>query len=434
MRKKPIQDQSNASGLECAFPAEPGAGPVPSSLFAVCAAMTSTLELDQLLDMILDLTLQELAAQRGSILLYDEESDTLKMLASRGMPEEVVKQGYLPRKGSIAEWVMANNEPQLLQDSVRDSRFSSISEQPLRSSICAPLRSKGRVIGTLNVTRLRGRQFAQDNVDSLMIMATQAAVSIENARLFRENAEKARLAAIGQTVSGISHCVKNMLTSLKGGMALGDLAIQQQDWRILQSGWQMLHRSVNRISLLVLDMLDYSKEREPVRKECDARELIEEAASVVQADAEKRHVTLVRDLPPEAGKVRIDSDQVFRCVLNLLTNALDAVEDDTGRVEVGLKMLAPTDPAMPPASDKIQGPQGAFVMWVRDNGCGIPIENQKDLFKPFHSTKGSKGTGLGLAVTRKIVHEHGGRVELESAPGQGSCFRLVIPYPLTETR
>ncbi|MCX7048106.1 MAG: ATP-binding protein [Candidatus Sumerlaeota bacterium] len=447
---------------------------MPYSLFKICAAMTSTLELDELLGMILDLTLKELQAERGSILLYDEASDTLKMLAARGMPEEVARRGYIPRKGSIAEYVVDNNEPLLLNDGIADNRFTSIAGS-LRSSVCCPLRSKGNVIGTLNLTRLTGDCFTPDDLDSLMIMATQAAVAIENARLIRENVESERLAAIGQTVSGISHCVKNMLTSLKGGMSLADLGIKQNDWSILQNGWKMLNRSVNRISLLVLDMLDFSKEREPSLRPCNMREILEDATEAVRFEAEKFGIAIRQDLPAEAPRVLVDGDQIFRCILNLATNAVDAVhstEREDGWVQVGMKIQAPegapadlpakdlsgtgaSDASAPltsvsatgapaasasavsasavsaPAANK-SGQEIILTIWVADNGGGIPADKQKDIFKPFFSTKGSKGTGLGLAVTQKVVREHGGRIELDNEPGKGVAFRLVVPCKAIE--
>jgi signal transduction histidine kinase len=363
------------------------------------------------------------------------------------MPEDVAWRGHIPRKGSIAEWVVENDKPLLLNDDVSDSRFSSISEKPLRSSICCPLRAHGKVIGALNVTRTQGVHFADEDLEALVIMATQAAVSIENARLLEENVRGARMAAIGQTVSGISHCVKNMLTSLNGGMALGEMAIEQKNWEVLDSGWKMLRRSVNRISLLVLDMLDYGKERQPLRAPVLAARLLDEVAATVEYEAHQKGVAVAVEIDRRMPEIDVDKNQIFRCLLNLATNAVDAVEHGQGQITLRAELIEaepaqmagesvvdsggsvddPSTKSTPSTSSSPQAATTAVVFSVQDNGCGIEPEQIQNIFQPFYSTKGSKGTGIGLAVTRKIVLEHDGRVEVDSRPGHGTTFRLIIP-------
>ena len=420
---------------------------IPSSLFTICTAMTSTLELDALLELILELAMQEFQAQRGSVLLCDEMTDSLKMLAARGMPDEVARKGYIPRQGSIAEWVLANDRPVVLHDTIDDRRFTSISEKRLRSSMCCPLRSKGKVIGTLNISRVEEGLpvFDDDDQESMLIIATQAAVAIENARLVRENLESARMAAIGQTVAGVSHCVKNILTGLKGGMSLGEMAIRQQDWEMMKGGWEMLSRAVGRISLLVLDMLDYSKERKPSRHPTDLTALVEEVCLSVSYDAGKRHIILERDAPEDLPRPLIDGDQIFRCLMNLATNAIDAVSaleayhNRQGRVIFRARVMYQSPGgaganAMGGANGEAPGGLARnLIIEVIDNGCGIEPERLQDIFQPFFSTKGSRGTGIGLAVTRKVAREHGGRVEVDSVLGEGSTFRIILPCQVAET-
>jgi len=248
------------------------------------------------------------------------------------------------------------------------------------------------------------------------------------------------MAAIGQTVSGISHCVKNMLTGLKGGLSLAEMGAQQQNPEIVGQGLGMLSRAVNRVSLLVLDMLDYSKERKPMRRPCDVGTLMEDARGAVAYDAQRRGVAVEIDAPPTRRPVHIDGDQVFRCLLNLVTNAMDAVDEGDGRVTMRARILPPGHEDL--SAEGLEGKRdgegeeegsfGAVVFEVSDNGCGIETEKLDEIFEPFFSTKGSKGTGIGLAVTRKITAEHGGRVEVESERGKGTTFRLLIPCPFPQ--
>ena len=315
------------------------------SLFEICQTMVSSLELSEVLDTILELTLSNLQADAGSILLYDEESDELRMLAARGLPPGVVSRGFVSRKGSIAERVMENDEPLILNGVAKhasDARKGVKPAKAIRSAICAPLRAKGQVIGTVNLNRYREEtgNFDEPDVERVMILASHAALSIENARLYQSNLEKTRLAAIGQTVAGISHCVKNMLTGLRGGLGLIELASEAKDWEANGKGVGLLKRNVERVSMLVMDMLDYSKDRKvPCRRDASVALLADEVFDVADSKARERGVTLQTDIEPEADRVHVDADQIFRCLLNLVENAVDAAERSQASVTVGCRVL-----------------------------------------------------------------------------------------------
>ena len=399
------------------------------SLFRIATAMGSTLDLDPLLKLILRLTMRELHAQRGSILLFDKDSDQLKMLAARGMPRKVVEKGYIPRKGSIAEWVIEHDKPILLGDVSHDSRFTSIArERSLHSSMCVPLRAKGSVIGTINISRTRREPFTEEDLDILVVLATHAAVSIENARLYEENLKAERLATVGRTVAGISHCTKNMLTGLKGGSKIIELGCKQRDWALIEQGYDISKRSTDRIELLVLDMLDYSKERTPTRAAIDLPRLVSEVFASLAHAAQESQVKLLSRLSAACACLYADSNQLYRALLNLVTNAIDAIREspnEGGEVEIVAERVEGDSPVVRRC---LREAAGEFdLIHVRDTGVGIPPEHMPNLFHPFFSSKGSKGTGLGLAVTRKIAREHGGDVLIESQVGRGTIFTLVLP-------
>ena len=402
------------------------------SLFEMCQAMVSSLELGEVLDTILDLSLTTLSADAGSILLYEEGAENLKMLASRGLPPNVVKRGHISRKGSIAEWVINNNKPIIVNkrsDIFPDAPDVLPSAEAIKSAMSAPLRAKGEIIGTINLNRYKveAAPFLEHELHTLVILASQAAVCIENARLHEQNVQQARMAAIGQTVAGISHCVKNMLTGLRGGLGILEIAQKENDWPTVHKATGFIRSNVERISLLVLDMLDYSREKTPVRRAAVPDKIIQEVFDIVASKAERRSVSLGKEVLPGCEEILVDPDQVFRCLLNLVENALDSVERG-GRVRVRCAPVSPEEARgiFPEVADP-SALGGIVRLSVEDNGCGIPPENQKNLFQPFFSTKGSKGTGLGLAVTRKIAQEHGGKVLVDSAVGKGTAFHLILP-------
>ncbi|MBN1868758.1 GAF domain-containing protein [Candidatus Sumerlaeota bacterium] len=403
------------------------------SLFEICQAMVSPLGLDAVLKTILDLATKTLHADAGSILLYDAKSENLKMLAAKGLPPGVIQRGHISRKGSIAEWVIEHNEPLVVNseaiDRIRKNDSQGERVEAIRSALCVPLRAKGEIIGTLNLNRYRNSEqpYSDADLHTVMILASQAAVVIENARLQDESVRQVHLAAIGQTVAGISHCIKNMLTGLRGGLGLIEMAGQNTNWDLHAKGAGVLRRNIDRISLLVLDMLDYSRERRPSRQATSVETLIDDVFDTVRYKCEQKSVRLEREVAPDASRIQVDTDQVFRCLLNLVENAIDAIPNE-GCVKVRCAPVPDKEIASELGGAIEIGDPGSVVrLTVEDSGEGILPENLQTIFEPFFSTKASKGTGLGLACTRKIVEEHGGCVRVESEIGQGTRFHLILP-------
>lgn len=402
------------------------------SLFDICTAMVSSLELHEVLDTIMRLTLENLRGDAGSILLYDEDRDHLRMLASHGLPPNVVKRGHISRKGSIAEWVIEHNQPSIINDR-KDILPHTDGELPgngvIKTAMCVPLKAKGRTIGVLNLNRYgqEGEVFYQQDLDTLVILSTQAAVCIENARLHEQILQQTRMAAIGQTVTGISHCVKNMLTGLKGGLGILEIARSSKDWNTLGNASEFLRGNIERISLLVLDMLDYAKEKRPVRRKAAPGAVIREVLNVQRYRAEANEVQMLCEVEDGLDGCCFDDDQIFRCLLNLVENALDCVPKG-GRVAVSCSRV--TLEAVRAALGARWEPNGEtefLCIHVSDTGPGIAPEHLDSIFEPFFSTKDSRGTGLGLAVTRKIILEHGGNIIVDSELGKGTTFSIFLP-------
>jgi PAS domain S-box-containing protein len=236
-------------------------------------------------------------------------------------------------------------------------------------------------------------------------------------RLEAELLQSERLAAVGQTVAGMAHCIKNILHGLKGGSYMIDVGLARDDREKLQSGWRMVQRNINRTSDLVLDLLSYSKEREPDYAPCDPNEVAREVCDLVRPEADESGVALEVELDKRIGRVAMDSRTVHRCLLNLLSNAVDACafdEDINKRHRVAVRTtLEP--------GDRIR-------FEVTDNGAGMSEEVKQRLFTSFFSTKGSRGTGLGLLVTRKLVEAHQGTIEVDSERGRGTRFTFYLPF------
>lgn len=399
---------------------------VSESLLEICRAMGAGVQLKEVLDTTLRMTTKEMGAQQGSILLFDQHQDRLQMLASFGLPAEITSKGYIPRKGSIAEWVIEHKEPLVLNDSAKGKEYTALDEGRRRiySSMCVPLIARGGVLGTINLNRTDGDlgPFSDEDLGVMLVLASQAAIYIENSRLHESLLKSERLAAIGQTVAGISHCIKNILTGMKGGFSLIKMAREHEDWEIVDQGIEILGGSVNRISSLALDMLNYSKERVPRREEVDLDEMMKEIRGVTRTKAARQETEVVVDLAPDAVHLNADSQDLFRSLLNLVENALDAnvqggtvtISSERSTSERSLRRLS--EPA-----------EAAIIIRIADSGPGISEEASAQIFDPFFSTKGSKGTGLGLAVTQKIIREHGGAIEIASKPNEPAVFAIYLP-------
>ena len=236
-------------------------------------------------------------------------------------------------------------------------------------------------------------------------------------RLQSELLRSERLAAIGQTVAGVAHGVKNILHGFKGGSYLVDIGIAKNDPEKLKGGWDMIQRNIARTSDLVLDLLSYSKERDPECEICDPNAIVRDVCEVMQDLATQHKIKIVLELDPRIGWVSIDPRTLHQCLTNLMSNAIDACLFDEA-IDKQWKVIVRTRRSKPEE----------ICFSVSDNGTGMDDEVKKKLFTSFFSTKGHRGTGLGLLVTRKLVEEHDGEIEVESEPGNGTIFNIRMPF------
>ncbi|MGD2036293.1 MAG: response regulator [Desulfobacterales bacterium] len=239
-------------------------------------------------------------------------------------------------------------------------------------------------------------------------------------RLEKELLKSERLAAIGQTVAGLAHGIKNILHGLKGGSYLVDIGIQKDDSEKLKKGWDMIKRNIGRTSNLVMDLLSYSKERQPEFGVCSPNQIADDVCALLQDKAREHNVKLVKDFDDSIGEVSMDADSLHEVLLNLMSNAVDAClfdEDTSKNFQVDLKTVFEKD--------------NLIRFEVSDNGVGMDDEVIKKLFTSFFSTKGHRGTGLGLMVTRKLIEEHSGTIDVKSEPGKGTTVIVRMPFQQT---
>jgi PAS domain S-box-containing protein len=235
-------------------------------------------------------------------------------------------------------------------------------------------------------------------------------------RLKAELLQAERLAAIGQTVAGVAHGIKNILHGFKGGSYLVNIGIERNDREKLEKGWRIVQRNIGRTSELVMDLLSYAKERAAELKHCQPNAIAQDVCDLLRPLAEQNQVTLTLETDPNLGTVWIDPHSLHQSLSNLVSNAIDAclldeAADKTWQVEVSTAR----------ESDR------QLRISVSDNGMGMDAEVKARLFTAFFSTKGHRGTGLGLLVTRKLIEEHGGSIEVTSRKGRGTTVTFWLP-------
>jgi signal transduction histidine kinase len=227
-----------------------------------------------------------------------------------------------------------------------------------------------------------------------------------------------RLATIGETVTGLAHYIKNILNGLRGGTYKVNSALKKDDSTLLEEGWDMVQRNIEKISDLVFDLLNYSKERTPNRTLCRPNDIVMEVVNLLQARTDEQGIKLAVRTDPQLKDAYLDPKMIHDVLLNLLTNALDACgydreHDKVPEHEVGIATrLEPPD---------------TLLFEISDNGCGMDEETQRKLFTRFFSTKGGSGTGLGLLNAQKSVRELGGAITVQSEEGKGTIFAVRLP-------
>lgn len=395
-------------------------------MYETSQAISHILDLDPLLERIMELIFQSIEADRGCIMLRHPETGSLEPKAVR-YREGIDREEKIGISRTIVEHVSREKQGVLVSDAARDDRFKSgqsIVRFGIHEAICVPMKGRHETLGVLYLDTqstsqdavVRGNptgKFTEDHLTLVIAIGHQAALAVEETRYHQALVQAERLAAVGQTIAALSHHIKNILQGLRSGSDLLKMGLTGDDREMLQRGWRIVEKNQGKIYDLVLDMLSYSKDREPVIEPTSVNQLIDDVVELTRGRAKELGLQIQLRLDKNLPAVPADPEGLHRAVLNVVGNAIDAVSD-RDNPQVGIQTALESD-----------------GQWVRivvvDNGVGIPDEKAEEIFRPFVSSKGARGTGLGLPVSRKILREHGGDIVVQSQAGKGSKFILRLP-------
>ena len=398
-------------------------------MYRTALAISHTLDIDSLLARILDLIFGWVDADRGCVMLRQPDQ------------EQLVPRARLDRTGdgneaihisqTILHYVMENVEGVVTSNASQDDRWeagASIVNQGVREAICVSMQGRYGVVGAIYIdtftppgddVHTHANRFTGDHLKLMVAIGHQAALAVEDTTYYGAMLQSERLAAMGQTISTLSHHIKNILQGIKGGAYLIDEGLERTDQDAIRTGWGIVEKNQARISHLVMDMLSFSKNREAASEEMDAVAMVNEALEILASRAQEEGVQISLSEAPGELICKGDSVALQHALLNVISNAIDATSGrDQGHVVVSLSV-----------DDQLEEVQ----LGVQDNGVGMSDAVLAEIFSLFYSSKGSQGTGLGLAVSEKILHEHGGAIHVESTPEEGSRFLICWPYEPVES-
>jgi signal transduction histidine kinase len=264
-------------------------------------------------------------------------------------------------------------------------------------------------------------EIALRRANERIFMKTQLNMYTENLeRLVEEKTkqlvEAERLAAVGQTAAGLAHAIKNITGALAGGVFVLDKGFELGNRQYVRKGWKIVKKNVKKINNVAVELLNYASERTPNYQHCDPNGPAREIYELIKPQAREYGITFHLSVDEDLPYVWLDPEGIHRALLNLVTNAMYACMDIRCTLktkEIYLRSLRP---------------EGWAVEYqVEDTGCGMDEALQGRLFRNFFTTKGYDGTGLGLMITKKIIDEHGGTIEVRSEKEVGTIFSIRLP-------
>lgn len=379
-------------------------------LIDISRDLASTLDLDALLNRIVHAAADITEAQAVSILLYDDAARQLNFQVATNLDLQAMHGLVVPLEGSIAGWVVTNRQPVRIPNVHEDPRYYPNVEEKTRITtealLAVPLITKDKVVGVLEAINKPSGGFTESDEDLLLVLGAQAAVAIENARLFQQS----------DLIAEFVHELRTPLASIGNStyLLLRPEMSQEQREQMIRN----IHGETMRLNTLAASFLDLAR-LESGRvlfrmTQFDILPLIKECIEVMQSKADENQITITIDVPPDFPPVDGDRDKLKQVVLNLVSNAIK-YNNPSGGIHISAATSA-----------------DCWTLSVRDTGLGIPEKAFPHLFEKFYRVhmyeNKAPGTGLGLSICKQIVSRHGGSISVKSKLGVGTTFTIHIPF------
>lgn len=395
-----------------------------------------SLNLDEILHLILRGVTHSIGFDRARLYLINEEEQVLECKMAVGIEEEKIKNITLPLdKQSIMSRVVLEKRAFVVQDAKSDTRVNPDLKKlfNLRSFVAVPLQGKNRVMGAVSADYIySNKSITKEKVESLITFANQAGLALENAKLYLElklfneeleervkqatlNLKKtqdqliqsSRLSALGQLSAGVAHEIRNPLTSIRILIHSLRERLGPDDFR--KEDMAVIENEIERMNQIIQQFLDFARPSKPKKERVEVNKLLEDTLLFVSYELNEQNIDAVTEFST-LPMIMADREQLRQVFLNLILNAMQAMPEG-GTIHLRTTILE----------------DNCLQIAIEDQGGGIPESIQEQLFEPFFTTK-EDGIGLGLSITKRIIDDHQGEIEVESQGGKGTAFLITLPF------
>jgi K+-sensing histidine kinase KdpD len=377
-------------------------------LIEASKSINSTIDLDKVLGLILSAASKGLGVDRGTVYLVDDLKGELWSKVAQGDKMAEIR---LPIGKGIAGHVAKTGEIINIPDAYADPRFNPEVDKATgyrtRNMLCMPLKNKdGKIIGVFQLLNKYEGSFDEGDIQFLEALSAHASVAIENARQAQELVQSERLSAVGRMASTIIHDIKNPMGTLRVYAQVMKKKSGNEEAAKLAD--EMI-RQVDRFVNMAQEILDFSRGVSSTNmQDLEFSDVMNSVLDFIEKDLNKNNIQLVRKAEFR-GIVKLDQDKMVRVFYNIASNARDAMPN-------GGTLTVVTEPS-----------DGYVKVEFIDSGTGMPEEVKKRIFEPFVTYGKKHGTGLGMAIVKKVVDDHKGKIEIESELGKGTTIRFFIP-------
>jgi signal transduction histidine kinase len=389
--------------------------------------MVTVVDLSELSERLVRTASRAVGIDKAALYLYDEAKNKFSLASTVGFELRQTCDPVLGHGDPLVQALTSSREGFVREElamtpAANGNQGAAQRMGQLGAEVSVPIVSKDKLAGILNLGHKVDRKiYSSEDLEFLSTLANQAAIAIENARLYEDLKQSQltlrradRLSSLGLLTAGLAHEIRNPLVAIRTFTQLLPERYDDAEFREVFQGLAL--KEVDRICGLINDLLNFARPSRPNIAEENLNEVVDGVARILESQAKDREVKIAREFVPNLPKVWIDREQLKQVFMNLILNAIQAMRDG-GSLVIATRVSADGDG---------NATRPCVQVEVRDTGIGIPEENLERIFDPFFTNKDG-GSGLGLSISHQIIQEHGGRILVRSKIKEGTSFFVNLP-------
>lgn len=381
-----------------------------------------TLDLDKLLHLILEGVTKSIGFDRARLYLVDESGKYLRCKMAVGVEKDKIKNVMLPieEKESIVGRVVLEKRPYVIHDALNDPRVNTELKKMfnIKSFAAAPLIGKEKVWGVITADNLHSdRKITEGEVEALAAFANQAGLAVENASMYErlkksskeleeQLLQSSKLAALGQLSAGVAHELRNPLTSIK--ILINSIISKAEPKESIKEDIAVIESEIERMNDIIKQFLDFSRPGLLCISSVNVNFILKDTLNLMAYELKEQNISVSMKFGEDIPKINADSGKLRQVFLNVILNSVQSMPEG-GKVSL-----------------KTERSNQYVKIIVKDTGSGIPGEIKDKLFEPFFTTR-KEGLGLGLSITKRIIDNHNGSIEIDSEVGKGTTVSIKLP-------